>query len=786
MKDKYNLREIEKKWQKFWEKEKLYKFNPNSKKEIFSVDTPPPTISGEIHMGHAFSYPHVDFIIRYKRMNGFNVFYPFGFDNNGLPTERLVEKQRKVNALELGREKFIKLCLEVSKEYEKKFKEIWSDLGLSVDWSLLYSTIDKRVQRVSQLSFIELYEKGREYRKEVPYMWCPVCQTAIAQVELEDKEFDSTFNDIVFKVDNKDLIIATTRPELLPSCVALFYHPKDKRYKKYKGKKAKVPLFNHEVPILEDERADPEKGSGIVMCCLFGDTTDIEWYLAYNLPLKVCLTKDGRLNKLAGKYEGMKIKEARKAIIDDLKKNNLLIKQEPIKHVVNVHERCGTEIEFLLTKQWFIKYLDLKSKFLKLSNEINWYPKHMESRYKNWVKGLQWDWCISRQRFYGIPIPVWYCKKCGEIILPDKKDLPVNPLKDKPKRKCKCGSDEFIPEEDVLDTWATSSLTPQVNCKWNEDDKFFKKMFPMDLRASAHDIIAQWQFNTVVKAYLHNNSIPWKNIIISGWCLDPKGKKMSKSKGNIIDPIKLLEDYPADALRFWAASAGLGEDLPFQEKELVAGKRMIVKLINASKFSFGHLKGYKLKNIKNLEAFDKWLLLKLDKVIELSTNSFEKYEYSKVKSEVEKFFWNTFCDYYLEIIKDRLYNEEKRGKKAKESAQYTLYNSLLTILKLMAPIIPHITEEIYQNYFEKKSIHVSSWPKKYNVKGDLKAGEKAIEIISKVRQFKTKNNKSLKEEVKLVIEKKFEKDLKEFLDDLKAVCKAEISFGKKFEISFVN
>ena len=782
MKDKYNLDKIEIKWRNFWEKEKLYSFNLNSKKEIFSIDTPPPTISGEIHMGHAFSYSHLDFIARYQRMKGRNVFYPFGFDNNGLATERLVEKERKVNGLELGREKFVNLCLEVSKEYENKFREFWGDLGLSVDWSLLYSTIDKRAQRMSQLSFIELYKKEREYQKEVPYMWCPTCQTAIAQVELEDKEFDSTFNDIIFKVEDKDLIIATTRPELLPSCVALFYHPNDKRYKKYKGKRAIVPLFNQEVLILEDKRVNPDKGSGMVMCCLFGDTIDIEWFLAYKLPLKVCLNEDGRLNELAGKYKGMNIKEARRRIIDDLKKDRLLIKQEPIKHAVNVHERCGTEIEFLITKQWFIKYLDLKSKFLGLGNKINWYPSHMKNRYDNWIKGLQWDWCISRQRFYGIPIPVWYCKKCGEVNLPDEKDLPVNPLKDKLKKKCKCGNNEFTGEKDVLDTWTTSSLTPQINCRWKEDGKFFKKIFPMNLRSSAHDIISIWQFNTIVKAYFHNNSIPWKDVMISGWGLDSNGKKMSKSKGNAISPIELLDKYPADALRFWAASSKLGDDLSFQEKELIAGRRMIIKLINASKFCFSHLEDYKLKKPAVLEPFDELLLVKLNEIIKNVNDSFDKYEYSRVKLDVENFFWSVFCDYYLEIVKGRLYNPDIRGKTGKESAQYILYKSLLNILKLLAPIMPYITEELYQTYYVKnekvKSIHISEFPKVEKLK-ENKLGDEALEIISKVRKFKADNKQSMKAHIKLTLK---DNNLEIFKEDLQSVCNADIFFGKEFKI----
>ncbi len=785
----YDFKSSEKKWKEYWGKHKIYSFNPKSKKKIYSIDTPPPTISGKIHMGHAFSYTHTDIIARYKRMQGFEIFYPFGFDNNGLPTERLVEKEKNVKANKLSREEFNKLCLEVSKKYELKFKEFWGDLGLSVDWSLLYSTINQEVQKASQYSFIELYKKKREYRKEAPTIWCPECQTAIAQVELEDRELSSTFNDVLFEVEGKHITIATTRPELLPSCVAVMVHPDDDRYKYLIGKKAKVPLFNYLVPIIADERADPEKGTGIVMCCTFGDLTDINWWYAHNLPLKISIRKDGVMDKAAQIYEGLPIKEARKKIIEDLKEKKLLKSQKPITHSVNVHERCGTEIEFLVTKQWFIKYLDLKDEFIKQGEKINWYPQHMKVRYDNWIKGLQWDWLISRQRYFGVPFPVWYCKSCGEIILAEESQLPVNPLKDNPKKPCVCGSKEFIPENDVMDTWATSSLTPQINSKWISDKKLFESLFPMTLRPQAHDIITFWLFNTVVKSYLHHKKIPWTNIMISGHGLDPQGKKMSKSKGNLIEPISLLEKYPADAIRFWATGSRLGDDLPYQEKDVVTGQKTITKLWNAAKFSMIHLKE-KPKKIK-LEAFDKWILIKLNKVIETSTKELDKYEYSKIKLETENFFWNVFADYYLEIIKDRLYNPDKRGSYAKQSAQYALYYTLLNIIKLFAPIMPFITEEVYQMHFKKHekeiSIHLSKWSeqdKKLTDKKLEQAGDKAVEIISEVRKFKSKQQKSLKTEINLTLDEKDQKDLEPFLEDLKAVTFAkEISFGS-FSISF--
>ncbi|MBU2523050.1 MAG: valine--tRNA ligase [Nanoarchaeota archaeon] len=790
--DNYVSREAEPRIRAFWEKQKIYAFDAKRKGKIFSVDTPPPTVSGQMHVGHAYSYTQQDTIIRFKRMNGFNVFYPFGTDDNGLPTERLIEKMKGVKAKDMQKGEFIKLCLSTLKESLPEFVEDWKRIGISCDFNIYYSTMNEHSRRISQRSFIELYEKGREYQKEAPTIWCPECQTAIAQFELQDKESDTMFNDIVFKSGKDDLIIATTRPELLSSCVCLFYNPSDQRYKKFKGKKAKVPLFNFEVPILEDEKADPSKGTGIVMCCTFGDQQDVDWFKQHNLPLKISIDEKGHMNEKAIKYQGLYVKKARKQIIEDLKAVGLLIKQTPIKHSVNVHERCGTDIEFLVTKQWFIKYLDLKDKFLEQSEKLKWHPEFMKVRLDNWIKGLKWDWCISRQRYFGVPFPVWYCAKCGWVILADKKKLPVDPLTDKPPvNKCPgCQGIEFVPEKDVLDTWATSSLTPQLAIELMPKS-VQKKLYPMSLRPQAHDIISFWLFNTIVKGYLHYDKLPWGHTMISGFVLDPYGEKMAKSTGNVVEPSEIIKKYSADTLRFAACASKLGEDAPFQEKELVAGQKLVNKLWNASKFVSMHLQE-KIKQPKNLDGFDKWIILKMNRLIENSTESFENYEYSRVKSEFENFFWHTFCDNYLEIVKDRLYSTE-RSKEEKESAKFTLYNSLLKNVKILAPIMPFITEELYQKYFKQnekmESIHVSKWPEVLKIK-DLKkveeAGDIAIGIMQQVRQFKSRNGKSLKAPIILTIEKGHEKVLKEFLKDLKAVCSAnEIKFGK-FEIKFVE
>ncbi|MBD3387957.1 MAG: valine--tRNA ligase [Candidatus Altiarchaeales archaeon] len=753
-KKKYDPREAEPRWQRLWEEDQVYRFDPDAGGAVYSVDTPPPTVSGKMHLGHAFSYSQQDFIVRYKRMRGYNIFYPFGTDDNGIPTERLVEKMKKVRARDMERQDFIKLCLRtLEEELRPKYIEDWKRIGMSCDWNVFYTTINEHCQRISQKSFIDLYGMGREYRKDAPTMWCPECQTGISQVECEDKELESSFNDIIFKVDGEDLVIATTRPELLPACVAVFYHPDDERYKKHEGREAKVPLFDINVPILPDPRADPEKGTGIVMCCTFGDQTDMEWQKAHELPIKVAISPDGRMTGQAERYEGLKVKEARERIIGDLKEAGLLVKQEKILHPVNVHERCGTEIEYLKSKQWFIRYLDLKDEMLEWGYQLNWHPEHMRHRFDHWVKGLQWDWLISRQRYFGVPFPVWYCSECEAEVLARAEDLPVDPLVDNPPvDKCpNCGCKEFTPEEDVLDTWATSSLTPHLSADLYKDHPIYEKIYPMSLRPQAHDIITFWLFNTVVKSRMHDRVNPWADVVISGHAQDPHGRKMSKSKGNVIEPQEMLEKYSADSLRFWAAGCKLGDDLPFSEKDLVTGEKFITKIWNASRFVFMHLEDYDGKDVE-LEDVDRWLLTKLSKIIAASTESFDKYEYSRTKSEVEKFFWQTFCDYYLEIVKQRLYKPELRGEESRRAAQHVLYHALLAVVKMMAPIMPHITEEIYQTYYRElegsKSVHVSAWPDEGLVDEEAeRKGDLLVEAVALIRKVKSDNQLSLGKEV---------------------------------------
>jgi len=783
VKDQFDFKLIEEKWKKYWQKNGIYTFDGKSSAKIFSVDTPPPTVSGEMHIGHACSYSQQDFIARFKRMVGYNVFYPFGTDDNGLPTERLVEKKMKVHSKDMSRKEFIKLCMDFLKEELPKFISDWKNIGMSCDFETYYSTIDEHSRRVSQKSFIDLYKLGRIERRDAPSMWCPNCRTGVAQVEVEDKEVNSTFNDIIFKVENKDLVIATTRPEFLPACVAIFYNPRDLRYKHLLGKKAKVPLFDIEVPIMEDERAQIEKGTGIVMCCTFGDQTDMEWQKAYNLEIKEAISKDGLMTELAGKFKGLGIKEAREKIVLELKENGLLVNQKPITHVVNVHERCGTEIEFIKSKQWFVKYLDLKDEMLKWGNKLKWHPEFMKHRYDNWVKGLSWDWLISNQRHFGVTFPVWYCEKCDKVILADEKDLPINPEEYKPIEKCECGGG-IVAEKDVLNTWFTSSMTPQIAV--GLVDKIYRnKLFPMSLRPQSHDIISFWLFNTLLKSQLLSGVNPWSDIAISGF-VTLGGEKMSKSKGNIIRPQEVMEKYGADAIRFWAASSKLGQDFDYQEKDVVTGVKFVKKLLNASKFVFMNLSDFDFKKPKKFEEIDRVFLMKLNEVVKKSTSYFEDYEYSRVKSEVENFFWKSFCDNYLEIVKKRIYKGEGDKKK---SGQYTLYYSLWVLLRMFAPFVPFITEEIYFEFFEKrigkKSIHICSWPEideEFISKGDF---DFLVELVSKIRQEKTKAQRAMNSEINLRLEKDDYERVKVFLEDLANVSGAvEIKVGS-FKVEFI-
>ncbi|GAB3019951.1 valine--tRNA ligase [Natronobiforma cellulositropha] len=755
----YDPEVIEPKWQRRWVDEEVYAYedgadasDPNT---AYAIDTPPPTVSGSLHMGHLYGSTLQDFAARFQRMADGPVLFPFGYDDNGIASERLTEQDLDIRHQDYERREFQQLCREVCETYEESFTEQMQALGSSIDWSHTYKTIEPRVQRISQLSFLDLYEQGREYRKNAPAIWCPECETAISQVETEDAERDSHFNDIAFEMVGEDVpreefVISTTRPELLPACVSVFVHPDDEENADLVGERARIPLFGHEVPIIEDERVDMEKGTGVVMCCTFGDQNDIEWYQAHGLPLRVAIDETATMTDLADDYEGLSTHEAREAIVEDLDDVGALRDRREISHVVQVHERCDTDVEYRVSKQWYVEILDHRDEYLEAGREMEWYPEKMFTRYKHWIEGLEWDWLISRQRDSGIPFPVWYCSECDHPIFAEREDLPVDPLSDDPPVDAcpECGADEFEPEEDVFDTWATSSLTPLINAGWDWEDGEFTmanpELYPFDLRPQGHDIISFWLFHTVVKCYEHTGEVPFDSVLINGHVLDENREKMSKSKGNVVDPSEVLAEYPVDAVRFWAASAAVGDDFPFSEKDIVAGEKLLRKLWNASKL-IDSLAPPTPEEPDELESIDRWLLAELDAVVERLTAHFETYEFAKARNLLRTFFWNTFCDDYLEIAKTR---------EDSASTQYALRTAHRTFLQLWAPFLPHVTEEIWQAVYadgdDLESIHTESWPTPAGYDADLEAGETAMEVISALRRYKSERQLPLNADLESV------------------------------------
>lgn len=778
MEAKYDFLQAEPKMQQLWKEHEIYKFENGSRKKLFSVDTPPPTVSGSLHIGHVFSYTQAEIIARYHRMQGENVYYPFGFDDNGLPTERLVEREKGIHAKDMKRSEFATECYKITDKYEEEFREMWEALGFSVDWNLKYKTIDEKSMRISQRSFLELAKKKRAYMKESPVLWCTTCQTSIAQAELETKECKSTFNYLKFLCGDEVLTVATTRPELLYGCVCLFVHPEDERYQKYIGKTAIVPLYHFELQIMANDAVSMTKGTGVVMCATYGDAADMEWCDKYQLPYKKVIEADGRIQMEIPEIGGLKVKEARKRILELLKESGELIRQEEITHAVAVHERCSTEIEILPSKQWYIDVLTDKEKYLKAADEIEWYPKSMKNQYVLWVENLKWDWCISRQRYFGVPFPVWYCEDCGEPMFAEESQLPVNPLESSPLKACSCGCNRFRPETAVFDTWATSSVSPLIHANYKEEG-MREDFLPMSMRTQAHEIIRTWAFYTIVKSLYHTGQIPWKNVMICGYVLAKKGEKISKSKNNgSMSPMMLIQNHSADALRYWCANANLGTDTFFSEADLKISKRFLVKLWNAARFTVSLLEGFtreeltwyrqKFELIKQGKAeagmdtilpYDLSILLRGEEVQREAQRYLEQYEIGQARKILDDFFWKDYCDYYIEIAKERLYQPEKHGLQQQKSARYAIYETMLRILKLYAIYVPHITEAIYQEYyrlFEKTiSIHQMIWEQSGIVSAEsqnlctrlISFGAHLNDAVAEARKYKSEHNLSMKDEM---------------------------------------
>ena len=757
------LEGLEEKWSAAWQSDGTYSFDRSAPRErVFSIDTPPPTVSGSLHVGHVFSYTHTDAIARYRRMRGMEVFYPMGWDDNGLPTERRVqnhfgvrcdpsvpydpdfeapEQPSEKEPVSVSRPNFVELCLRLTETDEQAFEALWRTLGLSVDWSMTYTSIGKLAQRISQRSFLGLLERAAAYQLEAPTLWDVDFQTAVAQAELEDRERPGAMHRVRFGVDGtpgddgaptrpEEALIETTRPELIPACVALLAHPEDPRYRELVGGEAITPLFGTRVPVLAHPLVERDKGTGLVMVCTFGDLTDVTWWRELSLPVRSVLGPDGRLvavpwgaegwesrdperaRAVYGELEGRTVNQARKRIVELLSESGELIGEpQAVTRAVKFFEKGERPVEIVTSRQWFIRTIEHRDELIARGRELKWHPPYMRARFEDWVNGLTGDWCVSRQRFFGVPFPIWYpIDEAGKVVYERplaalESQLPVDPSTDvpdgyEPSRRGVPGG--FTGDPDVMDTWATSSLTPQIAGQAGEDPELFAKVFPMDVRPQAHDIIRTWLFTTILRSHLDYGELPWRNAAISGWVLDPDRKKMSKSKGNVVTPMHLLEQYGADAVRYWAANGRPGTDTAFDEQQMKVGRRLAVKLLNASKFALADLPA---PAAALTHPLDRALVARLADVVKDATSSFEDYDYARALERAESFFW-WYCDFYLELVKGRRYDPDPQ---VSASVSLALGISLSVFQRLLAPFLPFVCEEVW-SWWQDGSVHRAPWP----------------------------------------------------------------------------
>jgi len=755
MKKTYEHEEIERKWMETWN-DSIYYFEASSDKPPYVIDTPPPYPTGDFHIGNALNWCYIDFIARYKRMRGYDVMFPQGWDCHGLPTEVKVEEIHDISRHQISKQEFRVLCRQLTTENIEQMKGMLRRLGMSIDWSKEYVTMDDRYKRYTQLSFLKMYHEGLIYQAEHPVNWCPRCETAIAFAEVEYEDRDAYLNYILFrKVDAEKeaeyVEIATTRPELLASCVAVAVHPDDDRYKTIVGKELKVPIFEHRVKVYADESVDPGFGTGVVMICTFGDRQDVRWWKLHKLPLRVSIDERGRMTEAARGYEKLSVEECKQKIIEDLDAKGLLKRRERIKQNVGVCWRCKTPIEIVSTRQWFVRVK--KEEIINAAREIKWYPEHFRIRLENWVESMEWDWCISRQRIFSVPIPIWYCKTCGTVKVASEEDIPVDPLTASPNTPCvNCGGTEFGGEKDVLDTWMDSSLTALWAAEWDLNAGRPSGIeFPVELRPQGHDIIRTWAFYSILRSVALTKKIPWRTILVNGMVLGEDGYKMSKSRNNTVSPNEVIEKHGADVFRQWAAIGGaVGSDVQFQWKDIVAASKFMQKLWSILRFSMIHLKPFfekesYTKEKKNLRVVDKWLLSKLNKLILSVTDSMENFKFDEAMKSIRAFAWNVFADDYIELVKSRLYGRSRTGEEGKESATYAIHETMRTLSILLAPFIPFYAEELHSYISNgkeegEKSVHEEKWPE---VKRDIidieaeKDGDLIAAIVRAVRRYKS-------------------------------------------------
>jgi valyl-tRNA synthetase len=747
----YDWKAVEPKWQQWWLDEEVYKFDDSldTRRLPYVVDNPPRYASGALHVGHAVHYSHIDMAARYKRLQGYNVMFPLCFDTNGIPIEEKVERQLGITRLDIDRQEFVEKCREFAAQNIENATHQFTILGCSMDGSQYYQTDAPYYRRITQISFLEMYKRGNVYKGTFPVNWCPRCLTALADAEVEYKDRESKYNDIIFKVEEtgEDVVIATTRPELLCTCQMVAIHPRDPRVKQYVGKHFLTPLYDRRVPVIEDEAVELGKGTGIVMICSIGDKEDLSWILKHGLEFEMAIDEQGRMTEVAGKYEGMTVEEAKAAIIVDLEEAGLLVGQEPTLQSVGSCWRCHNTVEYLRKPQWFLKSVEFKRQVMERADELNWYPEYMRQRLDDWVMSLEWDWVVSRQRYFATPIPLWECEACGEVVLATEEQCYVDPTSDDPPvAKCpKCGG-SLVGCEDVFDTWMDSSVSPVYISYWKRDDERFRRYYPTGLRPQAHDIIRTWAYYSLLRSHLLFESRPWNDIMIDGFILSPDGTPMHASLGNVIDPLETLEDYGGDVMRYLSALCALGQDNNFKPQDLVRGKRLVQKLWNVQQFIGSALEKAPEDAVESepTNVIDLWLLDKLSILIERARDYYDSFDFAPIMREVEYFIWHELADHYIELVKSRVYAGD-------DPAVFGVLRTVgLGLTKLLAPILPCVTEEIYQDLYATfdgaKSVHISKFPEATDEHPEAReVGEFAKEIAAAVRRWKSETGLALNE-----------------------------------------